>query len=1430
MFKRLILFLAVAASAAPNVLFIMVDDLRPELGCYGAEHVRSPHIDQLAASGRLYQRAYCQQAVCNPSRTSLMTGLSPDSIGITGNHAHFRDKQPDIVTLPQHFKQQGYHAAAIGKIYHGVFPDGASRTKWDTMGDPPSWSVPALRFGPRYYYTEDGIRQAKAAFAKSYPKDKDWTQKLVFGPVTEAPDVPDSTLYDGKVADSAIQALQQLTNTPFFLAIGFIKPHSPFVAPKKYWDLYDPKTIPLATNPEFPVGAPTFAGHGSHEMRRYTDQPNRGDLDARRLKHAYLACVSYIDAQVGRVLDELDRLKLADDTIVVLLGDHGYHLGEHGLWGKTTNFEADTRVPLIIRAPGLKPGPTPALAELLDLYPTLCEMAGVPKAPHVEGISLVSATRTQARSQYPRGKLMGYSTRSDRYRDTVWKNRDTGEIVAREHYDYESDPQETRNLAANFSFDTEAAGPFKTLKTALGTWTTTSGTCLVDDTHAKTGKHCLQLVGSVTLTLAKNVATDGELNFWAERWTSRKPFSFRIEKKSGDDWQEIYNGDGHVRVGRAFLSEVTVPLQDADIKQLRFTSTSPPKTGILIDDIRIMPAIPQRIVSVELDTPVLPAIAGRPPTPARLHVQVEGSLDPISVEGSTLKRGANEVPLTDASPREIRFSNGHTFSIDKPLPPQRPGIALRDGGDDGVTRYRIPGLVTSKAGSLLAVYDIRRRSGGDLPGDIDVGLSRSSDGGHNWEPMRVIMDMGNDPAWRYDGIGDPAILVDRQTGTIWVAATWSHGNRSWNGSGPGLEPEETGQLMLVRSDDDGKTWSKPINITKQVKRPEWCFLLQGPGAGITMADGTIVFAAQYQDPPDKRRLPHSTILYSKDHGKTWQVGTGAFDDTTESQVAEIAPGVLMLNCRYNRASHRVIMTTRDMGSTWQEHPTSRGALIEPRSCMAGLLDAGPWLLFSNPDSVRAREHITIKFSPDRGDSWTQKILLDSGRGAGYSCMSMIDSKTIGIVYEGSQSQLTFQRIPLPEVPLSHAPIFGDGMVLQRNKAIPIWGRGPVGDTIRIDDQKTTVAPDGSWRLTLPAKTANTKPQTLAIRSSTETITLADILIGDVWLCAGQSNMEWPLKSAVSAKPNLRFHSPDGSWTTDPKDFSAVSYYFGAELTDHPIGLIDISRGGTPTESWIREDALPSKLTAGNWLENPLLDEWCQTRAKTQLGATNDHRFKPGHMWRTHMTPLRGLAIAGALWYQGESNAQTEHRVIQHGQLFPLLVRDWRAQWGQGDFPILYVQLPALKRPHWPAFRDQQRRFLDQLPKLGMAITIDTGHPSNVHPTDKRPIGQRLARLARDIRDTGPLLRSPQPSGDILILHFDSQLQSADGQPIRHFEVASDIGDFHPALAKIAGDQIILRSDAVQVPHRARYAWQPYPEPRVNLVNDAGLPASPFTTD
>ena len=391
-------------------------------------------------------------------------------------------------------------------------------------------------------------------------------------------------------------------------------------------------------------------------------------------------------------------------------------------------------------------------------------------------------------------------------------------------------------------------------------------------------------------------------------------------------------------------------------------------------------------------------------------LRIAVSVDPAADLDHVLDAGCDRVWLSDGTEVEPRVTS--------PARPQRLALALRDAGDEGAAVYRIPGLATTRKGTLLAVYDVRWDGWRDLPGDIDVGLSRSVDGGRSWEPMKIVLDMGKDPAFRFDGVGDPAILVDRETGTVWVAALWSHGDRGWHGSGPGLSPDETGQVVLVRSDDDGRTWSAPINITAQVKQPEWSLLLAGPGRGISMKDGTLVFAAQYQDPPGEGRTPRATILYSRDHGEAWQLGTGARSNTTEAQVVELDEGTLMLNMRDDRGGSRAVSTTRDLGRTWQEHPTSRRALVEP-VCNAALIHAGGrTLLFANPAVPSSpRRRMTLKASPDLGATWPEasQLLLDEGESAGYPALSMIDEETVGVLFEGSRAHLTFMRVPLGEV-------------------------------------------------------------------------------------------------------------------------------------------------------------------------------------------------------------------------------------------------------------------------------------------------------------------------------------------------------------------------------------------------------------------------------
>jgi iduronate 2-sulfatase len=464
-----------AETDRPNVLFIAVDDLRPELGCYGKDYIKSPNIDRLARAGMVFDRAYCQQAVCSPTRSSLMTGTRPDTTKVWDLKTHFRTAIPDVVTLGQHFKQNGYFVQGMGKIYHGGYDD------------PPTWSVPwqtpkAVKYalaenvkldGRQYEGEPDDAapkRKAKRKAAKSSSKadDTSSSKRDSRGPAFEGADVPDDTFQDGKVADLAVSTLRALSKKPelFFLAVGFIKPHLPFVSPKKFWDLYDPAKIQLAPNPFRPKDAPDYAILPGSEMRAYHGIPEGSippDL-ARQLKHGYYAAVSYMDAQVGKVLDELDRLGLRTNTIVVLWGDHGWKLGEHDAWCKHSNVENDVNAPLILSVPGMKNAGahTQALVEFVDVYPTLSELAGVPLLNHLEGTSFKPLLDDPKRpwksavfSQYPRpagktngGALMGYSMRTDRYRFTVWVDRqDHSKVGAIELYDHANDPQENTNIA-----------------------------------------------------------------------------------------------------------------------------------------------------------------------------------------------------------------------------------------------------------------------------------------------------------------------------------------------------------------------------------------------------------------------------------------------------------------------------------------------------------------------------------------------------------------------------------------------------------------------------------------------------------------------------------------------------------------------------------------------------------------------------------------------------------------------------------------------------------------------------------------------------------------------------------------------------------------------------------------------------------------------
>ncbi|WP_206107572.1 sulfatase [Paludisphaera rhizosphaerae] len=450
-----------AKKAQPNVLFIAVDDLRPEFGAYGQSYVKTPNIDRLASRGVTFDRAYCQQAVCSPSRSSLLTGMRPDSTKVYDLVTHFRVALPEAVTLPQFFKENGYFVRGMGKLYHPGYDD------------PKSWSVPWETEQAVGYALEENrkARQESVAAAKAAGKTAKAANQAGRGPAYEGADVSDETFLDGKIALKAVKALQEQADRlktddarPFFLGVGFARPHLPFVSPKKYWDLYDASTITLAPNPFRQEGAPEYAVLDSGELRNYYGIPKKGPVPddlARTLKHGYYASISYMDAQVGKVLDELDRLGLREKTIVVFWGDHGWKLGEHAAWCKHSNVELDTRVPLIVAAPGVAPAGahSKGLVEFVDIYPTLADLAGLTPPKELEGASFAPLLRSPDRawksaafSQYPRGpqKLMGYTLHTDRYRLTEWvAQANHAKVEAVELYDLQTDPQENHNIAAD---------------------------------------------------------------------------------------------------------------------------------------------------------------------------------------------------------------------------------------------------------------------------------------------------------------------------------------------------------------------------------------------------------------------------------------------------------------------------------------------------------------------------------------------------------------------------------------------------------------------------------------------------------------------------------------------------------------------------------------------------------------------------------------------------------------------------------------------------------------------------------------------------------------------------------------------------------------------------------------------------------------------
>lgn len=467
-----------------NVLFIAIDDLKPNLNCYGFSETKTPQFDRLAQTATIFTSAYCQQAVCAPTRASLLTGLRPDKTKVWDLKTLIRDKNPDVVTLPQYFRMNGYQTIGMGKLF--------DQRSVDKDADSISWSVPYVK---KFNFAEGFQPPALGHFQDPVSRAQEKAGVKLGGgdeapsdakKATEAMDVPDDAYADGAMANRAVEMLKKWKNSkePFFLGVGFRKPHLPFVAPKKYWDLYDRTNISLASWQQRSKDGPEVAYHNSGELRSYAgilpmpeENSKKGDLlrlpddKQRELIHGYYACISYIDAQIGKLMDALKETGLDKNTIVVVWGDHGWHLGDHSLWNKHSNFEQATRVPMFIHIPGMTKGNKyNHPAEYVDIFPTLCEANGLPVPAHLDGVSLLPALKGSsapvkefAVSQYPRGNsnsarnVMGYSLRDSRYRLTEWvssfisteKLFQQKDVMALELYDLVSDPNETVNLAAD---------------------------------------------------------------------------------------------------------------------------------------------------------------------------------------------------------------------------------------------------------------------------------------------------------------------------------------------------------------------------------------------------------------------------------------------------------------------------------------------------------------------------------------------------------------------------------------------------------------------------------------------------------------------------------------------------------------------------------------------------------------------------------------------------------------------------------------------------------------------------------------------------------------------------------------------------------------------------------------------------------------------
>ena len=647
-------------------------------------------------------------------------------------------------------------------------------------------------------------------------------------------------------------------------------------------------------------------------------------------------------------------------------------------------------------------------------------------------------------------------------------------------------------------FQEAKQGEFTDLSTVHGNWKCESGTSAVvahPGDASRIGIHLFGTEASLVLTLPEPQPLCG-FSFDLERWTSRPPFKVWVDIRgdsSDSSWKQVFSLDEATTVGRK--PNYSVSFETTGVGAVRFRCKAVESYGVLLTGLILKKSGPMklfRFLPEETQAIAVPiCVRGGNETLFQTAFETEGNENPISIDRIKVEvRGSDQlaslkiqngndllvqwVPTEGENLLSLKTPASHgrntlqLIATAKPTatvgayvttwiseimvdgqsltpdvaslsvsPKHRIGYYLTKPGDAGVAFYRIPGLVTTNKGTLIAVYDLRHHRGDDLPNDIDIGMSRSTDGGQTWEPMKNILDMGGHDD--NEGVGDPAILVDRTTGRIWVVALWAHQGITYHNSLPGLKPGTSGQFLAVTSDDDGLTWSEPVNLTEpfaaNLSDPELKTFFDGPGCGITMRDGTLVFPAQYLKGTGKIELNnwttdyerfvsgcHATIFWSKDNGKTWTLGTGVRPKTTEAQVVELNDGTLLLTVRDERkAGTRAMFVTRDLGQTWEEHPTSNKTLPEP-VCQASILrvastkdgDERDLIAFFNPNSSRSRTNLSLQLSEDEGETWPYKELCYAPGNWGYSCMCMIDKSTIGVLYETSGG-LIFEKINVDDV-------------------------------------------------------------------------------------------------------------------------------------------------------------------------------------------------------------------------------------------------------------------------------------------------------------------------------------------------------------------------------------------------------------------------------